>query len=362
MSSRLSLRQYSGQVVVVAWSHASNLAVVHIFLILQEDRVVHRTQRLVVKHFGTLHHQLLGTHFQVFVASPQFLHGHHRLATLFHREEIDHCRCPERIVVQCFHCDFRKERQCALTAHHHVSHDVKGVVIGHKRTQVQSRYVLDAVLLLNSFYQFLIGPHTVSQVFNFLDEIGVCLSESLLALFAASVDNRTIGQHQPCTDHHSVTVGMNATVHARRIVHHNATNHRTADAGRIRREHAAKWFQYFIHPCADYTRLQSDGVLPQSYFILFPMFACHDEHRVANALSRQRRACSTEGKRQLIFVAGCDNAGHLVLIVAAYHNFRNLSVETRISTPAEGAQFVSIDTFFRHKALNLRNKVGIVAC
>ena len=91
MGDALGLCQDGCQVVIVARRHTLYLAGIHIFLVLQEHRVIHRVQRHIVEHLGTLHHQVLGTHLQVFVTGLQFLHRYHSLATLLHRHEIDHC-------------------------------------------------------------------------------------------------------------------------------------------------------------------------------------------------------------------------------------------------------------------------------
>ena len=94
------------QVVVVARLYAGYLACIHVLLVLQEDGVVNRVKRHVVEHLRTLHHEVLGTHLQVFVASLQLLHGHHGLAALLHGEEIDHGRCLVLVVGECLHGDF----------------------------------------------------------------------------------------------------------------------------------------------------------------------------------------------------------------------------------------------------------------
>ena len=147
MGHGLRLGEDGSQVVVVARLDTRNLAGVNILLILQEDGIVDRRERLVVDHLGRLHHQLLGAHRQVFAACLQFLHRHDGLAALLHGHEVDHGRGLKRVVLQRLHGHLRQEGQRALRADDRVGDDVEGVVVGHERAQIQSRNVLDAILL-----------------------------------------------------------------------------------------------------------------------------------------------------------------------------------------------------------------------
>ena len=132
----------SRQVVIVARLHALYLTRIHVLLVLQVDGIVDRAERLVVEHLGALHHQLLGTHVEVFLARLQFLHGYHSLAAFLHREEVDHRRSLIGIVPQRLHGHLGEECQRTLAAHHRVGNDVEGVVVGNERTEVQASDVL----------------------------------------------------------------------------------------------------------------------------------------------------------------------------------------------------------------------------
>ena len=257
----LRLGKDGGEVVVVAWLHTGNLAGIHIFLVLQIDRVVDRRKRLVVEHLGALHHQVLGTHLQVFFSCLQFLHSHHRLTTLSHGEEVDHGRCLELVVVKGFHRHLRKECQSAFRTHHRVGHDVERVVVGEKRTQVQTGNVLDTVFQCDAVGQLLVGPHAVAQCLDLGDELGMTLPEIFLALLVASVNNRSVGEDKARAHHHAVAVGMHATVHARGVVDHDAAYHRTAYRGRVGREHTAVGLEDLVHPGTHNARLHLDGIL-----------------------------------------------------------------------------------------------------
>ena len=182
MGDTLRLGEDGGEVVVVAWLHAFYLAGIHILLVLQVNGIIDGAERLVVEHFGTLHHQLLGTHLQVLVASLQLLHGHHGLATLLHRQEIDHGRGLVGIVVEGLHRHLREEGERTLRAHHRVGDDVEGIVVGDERTDVQARHVLDTIFGTDARGQFLVGSHTVAQGLDLLQELRMTLSEGFTAL------------------------------------------------------------------------------------------------------------------------------------------------------------------------------------
>ena len=145
VSNTLGFRQDSRQVMIVAWLHTFDLASIHILLILQINRVIDRTQRFVVEHLSRLYHQVFGTHLQVFLTGFQFLHRHHRLATLLHRQEIDHRRCLVLIVVECLHRHFREEGQRTLRPYHRVGDDVERIIVSYQRTEVQARHVFNRI-------------------------------------------------------------------------------------------------------------------------------------------------------------------------------------------------------------------------
>ena len=204
MGDALGLGEDGGEVVVVAGLHAGYLAGIDILLVLQVDGVVDRIERHVVEHLCALHHQILGTHLQVLVARLEFLHGHHGLAALLHGEEVDHGRCLVLVVVEGLHGHLGEEGQGALRTHHTVGHDVEGVVVGHERPQVQTRDILDFVLMVDTVGQFLVGPHPVAQVLNLLEKFGVRLAEGRLALLVAGVDDGAVGEDDAGAHHHAV--------------------------------------------------------------------------------------------------------------------------------------------------------------
>ena len=161
----LGLSQYCSQVVIVARLHARYLASIHILLILQIYGVINRRQRLIVQHLGRFHHQVLGTHLDILVASLQFLHGHHSLATLLHREEVHHCRGLEGIVLQRLHRHLGKEGQCTFGTDNAMRDDVERVVVSHQWAQVQSCNILDAILFYYTLAKLVVSTHLVTQTF-----------------------------------------------------------------------------------------------------------------------------------------------------------------------------------------------------
>ena len=210
----LGLCEYRRQVVIVARLHTFYLACIHIFLILQEHGIVDTVKRHVVEHLSRLHHQVLGTHLQILVASLQLLHGHHSLTTLFHREEVDHRRSLELVVVERLHRHLREEGQRTLAAHHRMGYDIKGIIVGNERTEVKTRHILDAVFPGDAIGQFLVGSYLIAQVLNLLEELRMTLAESLTTLFVACIQDCSIRQDNSGRNHHTVAIGMDTTVHA----------------------------------------------------------------------------------------------------------------------------------------------------
>ena len=227
--------------------------------------------------------------------------------------------------------------------------DVERVVVGYERAKVQTRHVLYTTFITYARGQFLVGPDAVTQVFHFLQELGVALPELLTALFVAGVQDGAVGQYDACRNHHAVAVGMYATVHARGIIDDDAAHHGRPDGGRVRREDASVRLQNLVYTGADDARLQADGVLMLSELIFLPVLASYNEHAVGTALPAQRRAGSPESEWQLVLLAGFDNLGNPFLTVAAYDNLWNLAIETGIGTPAKGAQFVGVNAFRRNE-------------
>ena len=67
MGHGLRLGQNGCEIVVITWLDTFNLAGIHIFLVLQIDGIIDRSQRQVIEHLGTLDHKVLGTHLDVVV-------------------------------------------------------------------------------------------------------------------------------------------------------------------------------------------------------------------------------------------------------------------------------------------------------
>ena len=163
--------------------------------------------------------------------------------------------------------------------------DVEGIVVGHQRTDVEARHVLDGVFLTDAVGQRLVGPHTVAKVLNLADEFGMRLAEFLAATLAAGIEHRSVGKHQTGGDKHAVAIGMYATVHARGIVTDDTSHHSRANGSGIGRKHPTERLQDFIHASAHNSRLQTDCFMVVGHFILFPILAGHYQDGIAHRLT-----------------------------------------------------------------------------
>ena len=281
------LGEDGGEVVVITWLHTLDETGIHIPLVLQKDRVIDRCQRQVVEHLGTLDHQVLLTHGDVGIAGFQLLERHYSLAALTHREEIKHRTGLARVVVECAHRHPADKRQGALAAHHTVGDDVKRVIIGDERPQIQSRHVLDAVFLADAVSQRLVGPDAVAQGLNLGNKVRMGLLERLTARLVTRVEHSAVRKHQAGRQEHAVTIGMSAAIHARGIVGDYAAHHGRADTGGIGRKDTPKGFQDLVDPSAHNARLQGDAGSIFTNTIFLPVLACHNKDAVAHTLSRQ---------------------------------------------------------------------------
>ena len=169
------------------------------------------------------------------------------------------------------------------------------------------------------------------------------------ALLVARVQHRAVGENQSCTHHHTVAVGMHATVHARGIVDHDAAHHCRTDRGGIRREHTVVRLQDLIHPRPYDAWLQFYTFAIWRKYKALPVLARHDEHTVRTTLSGERSTCRTEGEGQFILTASLDYFGDLLLTVTADDDFRNLAIETGIGSPSEGTEFICVNTVRRQE-------------
>ena len=136
--------------------------------------------------------------------------------------------------------------------------DVEGIVVGDKRTEVQTCHVLNRIFPGDALCQFFVGTHLVAQVLNLLQEFRMTLAEGLTTLLRTCIEHSTVCQDDFGRDHHTVTVGMHTAVHTRGIVDDNTTYHRTSYRGRVRREHTTIGLQDLIYPRSHDSRLQFD--------------------------------------------------------------------------------------------------------
>ena len=170
-------------------------------------RVVDRGQALVVEQLSTFHYPFV-------MGIAQFLHGNYGPACLANVGEVDHGTCLARIVVLGAHGDLRQEGQGAFTSYHEVGNDVERVVEADEGQQVESCYVLDGIFIADAFQQFGVGMDAIAQMADAADEVAVCHLEGCPAYGVACVEYGAVGHYQAGREHHFVTVGMRAAVHA----------------------------------------------------------------------------------------------------------------------------------------------------
>ena len=183
------------------------------------------------------------------------------------------------------------------------------------------------------------------------------LTEGLATLFRARIKDSAISEDDTSGNHHTVAIGMHATVHTRGIVDDDTTHHRTAYRGRIGWKYPAVGLQDLIHASPHNAWLQLDGILIFADFVLLPMLACHDEHRVRTTLSAQRGACCTEGKGQLVFLTSLHDLRDLRFAITADDNLRNLTIKTGICSPSEGTELIGINTVRRQELPEVRQEL-----
>ena len=221
--------------------------------------------------------------------------------------------------------------------------DVKGVGEANQRQEIEPSDVLDTIFIAYAFHQRRVCIHLVTQLLNPGYKRGMGVQERFPALLIPCVKYGPIGQNESCTEQHAVTVGMCAAVHARCIVHHNASHHGRLLGGRVGGEGSSVGSKYLIHPLTDDARLQGDGlgILPNGIF--FPVLARYDEHRVSNGLARQTGAGGTEGDRDTKSTCVTEQAGNFFFAGGANHHLRQFPVEARIRSPCQAAQIVCVD-------------------
>ena len=262
--------------------------------------------------------------------------------------------------MQRLHFHLGEEGQRALAAHDGMGDDVEGIVIGHQRTNIETRHVLDGVFLTDAVGQGLVGPHTVAKVLNLADEFGMRLAEFLAATLAAGIEHSSVGKHQTGGDKHAVAIGMYATVHARGIVTDDTSHHSRADGSRIGRKHPTERLQDFIHASAHNSRLQTDRFMVVGHFILFPVLAGHYQDGIAHRLTGQGCSCSTESEGKFILMSRLHDSGQFLLILRAQNNLGNIAVETGIRAPRKRAQFICINTRILHESFDFFQELLVV--
>ena len=129
-----------------------------------------------------------------------------------------------------------------------MSHDIEGVVVSDKWTEIKSRHILNAVFGTNTLSEIFVGSYAVTKFLNLADEVGMRLAEFLTTFLITRIDDCAISEDQSCTHHHPVTVGMDATVHSRGVVANDTAHHCTTYRGWVGWEHSSKGFQYLVNP------------------------------------------------------------------------------------------------------------------
>lgn len=257
----LGLGEDSREIMVVAFGYAVNTTCIHILLIVQIDGVVDTLQRQIVEHLRTLYLEILIGHRHVVLVGFQLFQSDDGLAALLHGLEINHSRSAVRIFVQRFHADTGEEGQRPLRAHDTVCDDVEGIVVVDKRTDVETRDVLDRILISDALGEVCVLPDLIAQALNLLEKLGMTLAEGLAALLVTGIEDGAISKNEAGAEQHVVAVGMYATVHARGVVDHDTADHSTAHRGRVGWEHTPIRLQNLFHTSSRDTGLKGDGIL-----------------------------------------------------------------------------------------------------
>ena len=190
----------------------------------------------------------------------------------------------------------------------------------------------------------------VAQVTDATDEVAMGYFKTGTAYRVSSVEHSPVGQYNARRKHHFVTVGMGATVHARGIVHNDASHHGALYGSRVWGELASIGGKEFIDPLSHNTRLKGNLSAVGTDGVLFPVFAGHDENGVADGLSRQTGACRTERDGQLQAIGQPEQFGHVVFAIRTDDYLGNETVESRIGAPCQATQLVRIYSVLRDEA------------
>ena len=92
--------------------------------------------------------------------------------------------------------------------------DIERIIIGNEWTKVETRYVLYTIFNMYARGQFLISTDFIAQSLDLSQKLRMSLSEILTTLFRTCIKNRSICQDDTGRHHHTIAVGMHATVHA----------------------------------------------------------------------------------------------------------------------------------------------------
>ena len=159
--------------------------------------------------------------------------------------------------------------------------------------------------------------------------------ESSAALLVARVKQCAIGQYDTHRLEHTVTIGVHAATHTAGVVHHDTADHSRLEAGWVRGEILAIRAQDLIDTLSHNTRLQGDGLGILADGVLLPLLAAHHQQTVADGLSTERGACSTESDMFALAVRAVDDGLYILLIGRVKHFLWDKTVETCIGSPRQ---------------------------
>ena len=202
---------------------------------------IDRCKRTLVKHFRSRHRQILD--------SDDCPTG------FSHIIEIHHCICLKRCHRQGLHRDLAHKSKCTLRAYQRVKDYINRVRKGYKRKNIQSRDILDRILMPDTVYKFRIRQDVISEFLYLGDKLRMGLYELITGFRVRSVKDRSVNKYNPCINQCPVTVGMCTTAHTGSIVHHDSTDHTALYGSRIRTKFSIKWLKIIIDLRSDDSRL-----------------------------------------------------------------------------------------------------------
>ena len=144
---------------------------------------------------------------------------------------------------------------------------------------------------------------------------------------------------------------MCAAVHARSVIHDDASYHGALHRCRVGSKLTPVGSEQFVDALADEARLKSDLFVVGADAVSFPVLACHNQDGVADGLSGQAGSCGTESDRQFVARGQTEELRHFVFVFRADDYLRNEAVEAGVCAPGQAAQFVGINTFLRNEGL-----------